>query len=399
MSAIVCRVPPASLRLGFDLSCAATPRPTGVGLAAACLCRALRDAQEPLGLDVRPLVRWSRWRKRAHADALLGAPTALFDSRLSLLLGRGLDVVHGPDARLPVYAGGAALVATVHDLSARRPGNAEERFRRTREGHWADVAARADLVVTYTAAVRSEVAAGLGVPIARIAVVPLATPPGLERPGDEEAAAVARRVVGERPYVLALGERSWRKNTAGAVRALAAAGPALAGHALLLVGPAGHGHEEVDKAIADVGLAGRVVVAEYLPRRDVAALLSRAAALLFPSRYEGFGMPVLEAFEAGVPVVASRDPSVLEVAGGCALHADAEDMDGLGRALERVVSDARLRDDLVTRGRARARGFTWAGAARRLSGVYNAARARAAAPDDIELAALAASSASARLRA
>lgn len=366
------------LPVGFDLTCAATPRPTGVGLAAAHLGRALLDPG--LGLDVRLLCRWSRSAaRRAHAAALAGAPVARFDDRWSWLLARRLRVFHGPDARLPRF-GGPALVATVHDLSARRPGFADDGFRRTRERHWRDVAARADLVVTYTRAVRDEVARGLSLPPERIAVVPLAPTEGLSPPSADEADAVARRVVGARPFVLALGERSRRKNAAGAALALAAAGPALADHALVLVGPAGFGAEEVEAALARPDLAGRVVVADYLPRRDVAALLARAAALLFPSRYEGFGMPLLEAFRADLPVVASTDPSVVEVAGGAALHADPDDHAALGAALARVVRDEALRADLVARGRARAAAFTWQGAARALARVYAAAHERRPAP-------------------
>lgn len=374
----------APLVVGFDLSCAATPRPTGVGLAAAHLLRALREVAPEEGLDVRPLCRWSRGgARRAHAAALAQLACEQlprFDDRFSLLLARGLDVFHGPDARVPRFRG-PAVVATVHDLSSRRPDFADERFRRTREAHWRDVARRADLVVTYTQAVRDEVAAGLALPRERIAVVPLAPTDGLVAPPAHVCDWVVRRVVGERPYVLVLGERSRRKNAAGAALALAAAGPALAEHALVLVGPPGFGVEDVDLALEHPALRGRAVAADYLPRAEVAALLARAAALLFPSRYEGFGLPVLEAFRAGVPVVASRDPSVLEVAGGAALHADAEDHAALGACLARAVHDPALREDLVARGRARAREFTWPAAARALAAVYRAARAGRAAKE------------------
>ncbi|MCO5171728.1 MAG: glycosyltransferase family 4 protein [Planctomycetes bacterium] len=366
------------LSVGLDLTCAAAPRPTGVGLAAAHLGRALRVDAGALDLDVRLLCRWTR--RHTQAAALAGAPVTRFDARWSVLLARRLDVFHGPDARLPRLRG-PALVATVHDLSSRRPGFAPDGFRRTREGHWQDVARRADLVVTYTRAVRDEVAAGLGLPHERIAVVPLAPTGGLAPPPPAERQAVARRLTGGRPFVLALGERSRRKNAAGAARALAAAGPSLADHALVLVGPAGHGHEEVAAALARPDLRGRVVVTDYLPRAEVAALLAEAAALVFPSRYEGFGLPVLEAFAAGLPVVASTDPSVVEVAGGAALHADADDPDGLGAGLARLVQDAALRADLVDRGRARAAAFTWPGAARALSDVYRAAAASAPATE------------------
>jgi len=367
------------LRVGIDATAAATPRPTGVGLAIAHLVRALRDLEPGADVDLEVLYRLSRARRRA---SFLPGSSRLYHERLSLLLARRLDVVHGPDARLPRFRG-PALVATVHDLSARRPGFSSERFRRTREAHWARVRERASLVVTYTAAVRAEVAAGLGVDPARIAVVPLAPVPAAEV-APEDVDAVAGLTAGA-PYVLYLGERSRRKNAAGAVAAFAAAGRALADHRLVLAGPAGRGAEETDATIARAGLGERVVVADYLPAGQVAALLDGAAALLFPSRYEGFGMPVLEAFRAGVPVVASRDESVVEVAAGAALHAEADDPDGLGAALATAVREPARRAELVAAGRARLEAFSWARSGRLLLDVYRAAAAGRPAPRPEEL--------------
>jgi glycosyltransferase involved in cell wall biosynthesis len=366
---------PPSLRVGFDASCAAVARPTGVGWAVTHLARALHAVAAEEGLAPRTLVRWSRARRRGPLVERSGAPVTLFDARWSLLLARTLDVLHGPDARLPALRG-PALVATVHDLSARRPGFCEARFRATREAHWADVAARADLVVAYTAAVKAELVAALGLAPERVAVVPLAPVSAPAAAGDVER--VRRDVTGGRPWVLVLGERSRRKNCAGALRAFAAAGEPLRDHALVLAGPDGHGHEEVTATLAALpDLAPRVVVAPWLAPADVAGLLAGATALLFPTRYEGFGLPVLEAFAAGTPVVASRDPSVVEVAGGAAIHQDAEDPDGLGAALREACA---RRDELAAAGRRRAAAFTWEGAARRLAAVYRAARAGGHAP-------------------
>lgn len=366
----------APLVVGFDLSCAATPRPTGVGLAAAHLLRALREVAPEEGLDVRPLCRWSRGgARRAHAAALAQLACEQlprFDDRFSLLLARGLDVFHGPDARVPRFRG-PAVVATVHDLSSRRPDFADERFRRTREAHWRDVARRADLVVTYTQAVRDEVAAGLALPRERIAVVPLAPTDGLVAPPAHVCDWVVRRVVGERPYVLVLGERSRRKNAAGAALALAAAGPALAEHALVLVGPPGFGVEDVDLALEHPALRGRAVAADYLPRAEVAALLARAAALLFPSRYEGFGLPVLEALACGVPVVASNVSSIPEVVGDAGYLVDPDDTRRLGASILIPIVNPDVAESLNRKALARAAQFTWERTARQTAEAYAAA--------------------------
>jgi alpha-1,3-rhamnosyl/mannosyltransferase len=358
------------VRVGLDASAAATPRPTGVGLAIAHLAAALREAPQ---VELEVVYRLSRLRRRRHVPG----PRLPFHPRLSRLLARRLDVFHGPDARLPEFRG-PALVATVHDLSARRPGFASDRFRATREAHWEAVRERADLVVTYTHAVREELIEALGLPGDRIGVVPLAPTRALAPPPLDEARSVTARRVGDRPYVLALGELSARKNTVGALEAFAAAG--LDDAALVLVGPPGHGAEAVEPAVARLRLGGRVVRPDYLPARDVAALLSQARALLFPTRYEGFGMPVLEAFRAGVPVVGSTAAAVVEVAGGAALHADPDDADALGDALRRVVRDEVLRADLIGRGRSRLADFTWERSAAGLVAVYQAAHEGRPAP-------------------
>lgn len=353
------------LQVGIDATAAAVAAPTGVGLAIAHLVAALHATGPALGVEPVALYRWSRLRRKRW---FLPGPRRLYHERWSWLLARRLAVFHGPDARLPRFRG-PALVATVHDLSARRLGFAPERFRRLREAHWAQVAARAARVITYTRAVADEVARELSLPRARIDVVPLAATAPPPRAAVDAAWPELAARLGPGPFVLYLGERSRRKNAAGAARAFEAAG--LQGHRLVFAGPAGHGAEEAAPALERLG--ERAAVLDYLSPAALAALLERAAALLFPSRYEGFGLPVLEAFRAGVPVVASTDPSVLEVAAGAALHAQAEDVEGLGAQLRRAVEDAALREELVARGRARAAELTWEGAAHRLAACYLAA--------------------------
>lgn len=360
----------ALLRVGIDASAAAVPRPTGVGRAIGQAVAALREREE-LSLEV--LYRLSRLKRRRH---FLPGSAGLFHDRWSLLKARRLDVFHGPDTRLPGFRG-PALVATIHDLSARREGFCQPRFRATRERHWAEAIERADLLVTYTEAVADEVARELGAPRERIAAVHLAPVGDLRRPAPALVEAARERYAKGAPYVLCLGELSARKNTVAAVRAFAAAN--LPGHRLVLVGPAGHGVEAVEAAATRLG--ERVVRTSYLPSQEVAALLAGAAAFLFPTRYEGFGLPVLEAFAAGVPVVTSRDPSVVEVAGGAALHAEAEDPAALGQALERALAE---REDYVRAGRARLRAFSWERTAARLAAVYRAARAGEPAPRELE---------------
>src|SRR5581483_1436706 len=166
------------LRVGLDASAAAVRKPTGVAVAIRSLVGALRALEGEVALEV--LYRLSRVKRRA--TFIDGA--RLFHPRFSLLLARRLDVIHGPDARLPRLRG-PALVATIHDLSVRKDARfAAEGFRRTRARHWEDTARRADRIVVYSEAVRRDVARELGFEAARIDVVPLAPSESLAPSGE-----------------------------------------------------------------------------------------------------------------------------------------------------------------------------------------------------------------------
>ncbi|MEZ6185436.1 MAG: glycosyltransferase family 1 protein [Planctomycetota bacterium] len=352
-----------TLSVAIDATAAASAHPTGVGRAIAQLVAGLRAAP-PADAQLEVAYRLSRIRRRAH---FLPAPATLYHERLSWRFAKRTRVFHGPDARLPRF-GGPRFVATIHDFSARHPDFASERFRRLREDHWAVAAQRASAIVTYTEAIKREVVGTLGVPAERVAVVPLA--PATAAPEPRALQAVRSRI-GTDPYVLVLGEVSARKNTLGALLAFERA--RLGPHTkLVVVGPDGRGADAFQLSPRRVALGSQVVRLPYLPDAEVGALLAEARALLFPTRYEGFGLPVLEAFAQGVPVVASRDPAVLEVAGGAAWHADPDDVEELAQALNQAVADGPARAARITAGRLRAAGFTWDRSAARLWAVYRA---------------------------
>lgn len=160
-------------------------------------------------------------------------------------------------------------------------------------------------------------------------------------------------------YLLAVGTLEPRKNLLGLLAALAHAGEALHGMPLVIAGQPGWGGEDLDAHVARLGLAGRVRCTGYVSADDLARLYAGAEAFAFPSRYEGFGIPPLEAMAAGCPVVASNAASLPEVVGEAGLLVPPDDVDALARALVQLVDDRALREALRTRGRAHVRRFTW----------------------------------------
>jgi glycosyltransferase involved in cell wall biosynthesis len=197
----------------------------------------------------------------------------------------------------------------------------------------------------------------------RMVVVPFGIPPVPEASG-------APPVDG--PYVLALGASGPRKNLPRLVEAFARIAGSHAEVSLVLAGPDGADRPAVERAIdalpADVRSRVRLPGLVEGPVR--AALLRDAAVLAYPSLYEGFGFPVLEAMQAGVPVLTSRVAALEEVAGGAAELVDPLEADDIAAGLDRMLSDDALRRDRQQRGRERAAGFTWERTAAGLASAY-----------------------------
>jgi glycosyltransferase involved in cell wall biosynthesis len=160
-------------------------------------------------------------------------------------------------------------------------------------------------------------------------------------------------------YVLAIGTAEPRKDLPGLVRAFDHLAERHADLALVLAGPPGWGEDALATALERARFKERVVRTGWLQPLALAALLKRASVLAFPSLYEGFGFPPLEAMSAGVPVVATRAGSLPEVLGDGASMVDVGDGEGLVAALDRILDDPVVRDRLVAAGTKQAASFSW----------------------------------------
>jgi glycosyltransferase involved in cell wall biosynthesis len=264
---------------------------------------------------------------------------------------RGADVVHATNLVLP--PGGRRLVVTVHDLNVELyPELVPQPWRALYRRSLRQAVRRADVLLTSTRAVAAALQERYGVADDRLAVTPFG--PGLSPGAPRDDAALARLGV-RAPYVLGVGTLEPRKDPAGLVRAFAAAG--LPGHALVLAGARGWGTDAVERAVAETG--ARVVLTGAVPAPALAALYAGADAFALPSRYEGFGLPALEALAHGLPSVVSQDPALLEVTAGAALDVPVGDADALAEALRALCTDEPLRARLRAAGPLRAAAFSW----------------------------------------
>lgn len=284
----------------------------------------------------------------------------------AVLAGRDVDLLHVPHFHAPIL-GGPPLVVTIHDIVFRRfpeelphPGK-----RAWAQAMLAIVVRRARRILTDSRFVADELVVGMGVPSEKVIPAPLGVPaPAGPPPGPAEVRAVRERFGLPEDFVLSVGMQRPRKNLVRLVRAFARSGLARRGVVLALAGPPDPRGREVADEVVRRNLAGSVTTLGFVSDPELAALYAGARLLAFPSLYEGFGFPAVEAMAAGLPVAAARAGSLPEVCGEAAEWFDPEDVDGMAGALARVHDDAGLRSRLVAAGRGRVEGgLSWARAA------------------------------------
>ncbi len=170
----------------------------------------------------------------------------------------------------------------------------------------------------------------------------------------------------EKPYLLYVGRLERKKNTPLLIEAFAIMRDKNKGvkHKLILVGDANFGYDEVKYVIEEYLLEDEVVMPGWIEEEDMPYVYCGSDGFIFPSLYEGFGIPLLQAMSCGAPVTASRASSIPEVVGDAALLFDPRNVEEIADSMEELINDKRLRDDLVERGKERVKNFSWEKCAR-----------------------------------
>ena len=272
---------------------------------------------------------------------------------------RSATLFHGLNQRLPRRRF-RQQIATFHDLFVLSGEYSTAEFRDRFAQQAREAANGADLIIAVSAFTAGQVEALLGVDRGRIRVIHHGVVPRM--------VPAARR----EKIVLCVGALQRRKNQASLVRAFRAMP---AGWRLVLAGSAGFGAEETMREVEASPRAADILVTGYVSDAHVAEWYGKASLFAFPSLDEGFGMPVLEAMAAGVPVVAGSGSALSEVCGDAALLVDAKpagakNHEALGSALLALAENAELRNQLITRGYERAARFSWDRAVRSTLDVY-----------------------------
>jgi glycosyltransferase involved in cell wall biosynthesis len=384
------------MRVALNLEQLLQPAPGGVGRYTAKLARLLPTLPAGPGDEITLVPFVARHQRGAvrvalrgfgleHLDPVIAAlpRPLLYDSwhllgapalaRLSPRL-RDVDLVHAPSVAVPPH-GRAPLVVTAHDAA---PLVLPETY--PRRGRWfhrrglAAAAQRADLVITVSNAAADELVAYTDIPRDRIRVVPNGV--DLHAASEDDVRRVREQFgLGDKPYLLWVGSLEPRKNVGLLAQAFARwAARSELEHRLVLAGPSGWVEDESETLAPLRALGDRVTSIGRVDDTVLPALYRGADLFVFPSRHEGFGIPVLEAMAQATPVLCADIPALREVAGEAARRLPPEDPGAWAAAIEQLLTDSGMRDRLVTAGQERAQQFSWERCAAATRAVYLEAR-------------------------
>ncbi len=366
------------MRIAFDGS-TLRPHRTGVGYYTEHLLRHIADALSPadelIVLSNAPVE--TTMPLPSHVRVMcdrIGLPRmAWMQMRVPGMLREiGADVAHYTNGMMPLTSRLPSVV-TIHDMSLRLLPNFHPARRVLLNRPLMDHAVRrADALITVSENAKREIVEMYRLDPHRVHVVYEAAAPQFKPVTDQSELGRVRRTYGLTDrVVLYVGTIEPRKNLPVLIDAFARrrrAGDLE--HQLVCVGPYGWLSRGVDDLIVRSQVADAIAFTGYVPFRDLAALYSLAEIFVYPSMYEGFGLPVIEAMACGTPVVTGRAAAVAEIGAQAVEHVSPMDADALGEALVSLARQPGRREELAAAGLARARAFSWTRAARQTLEVY-----------------------------
>ena len=319
---------------------------------------------EGTGIDTQ-LVRFSGWIYRA-GSTFIPFPYSFF-------FGKEHDITHFFNYIVPPGVHGRTVV-TVHDMVYKAfPETVRGRTKYMLDLGLKRSMKRADIIVTDSEFSKAEILKYFPEHEKKLRVVPCGVDLTRFCPCTEpERIPEVKKSLGiEGDYLLYLGTIEPRKNLERLISAYHIFTQRCSdAPKLVLAGGKGWLYDGIFGKVRELGLENRVLFTKYVPSEDMNPLMCGATAFVFPSVYEGFGMPPLEAMACGVPVMVSGAASLPEVTGDCAVICDPYSEEDMASCLERLCSDSDLREDLSIRGLERARSFTWERSAELLHDIY-----------------------------
>lgn len=319
----------------------------------------------------------NRWPNFSVRPTLPHTPIVRIPLILSAELRRQpVDVLHVQFTAPPFSP--CPVVVSIHDLSFEHlPETFKWRSRNQLKATVRRSARAAARVIALSEHARQDIIETYALAADHVRTIPLAASDRFHPVTDEDELQRVRQTYGiEGEYILTVGAIQPRKNLARLIAAYARlrkSRPEVNLPKLVFAGKCAWLFEETLRTIQELQLTESVILTGYVPEKDLPALYSGALCFVYPSYFEGFGLPPLEAMKCGAPVITGNRTSLPEVVGDAALLVDPFDVDALGAAMNRLISDSELRAELTTKGLERAKLFDWRETARQTLAVYQEA--------------------------
>ncbi len=373
-------------KIGIDIS-RTVGEPTGVGWYTLQLVRALAEVDTENRYTLYPFFWYCHPDEYRESFKPKAANFKVHDLKRSFaelqkrwsdggpshrdLLGP-IELLHSPAYTAP-YVPGVKLVVTIHDMSfLTHPQFHTDANRRFCMVQTLRAARYADAIICVSQSTANDVRRYMHVPLDRLFVIPEAAGPEYKRiTAREEVATTLMRLGIRENFLLFVGTVEPRKNLSFLLEAYAKVRSELGRPEWLIVaGGSGWKNKEIYGRVNELGLADSVVFLGYVSTEDLVVLYNSCRLFVYPSLYEGFGLPVLEAMACGAPVITSNISSLPEVVGDAALKIDPNRIDGLAEAIASVLTDESLRGELRRNGLQRANNYSWEETARQTVEVY-----------------------------
>ena len=366
------------MRIAIDIR-SVGPGMDGVGYYTANLVREMVQAEpnhEYLLLTTRPTdIVPAQYRARVRQLLVPIRLGQTMDEQLhfpEIMRQHAIDVFHGPGFIVPVTKA-CKTVVTVHDLIYMIHSEFYEAGFRAHMNQWVSASVKtADCVIAVSECTKRDLVARLGVPEQKITVTHEAAGPEFRPLGNMASREVCQKYGIPGEFILAVGLAQPRKNVASLVRAFKTLrDQGFRAYQLVLAGGYSPRECDIPALVRELGMSQDVLIPGYVPRDDLPLLYSAATLFVFPSLYEGFGLPPLEAMACGTAVVCSNTSSLPEVVGEAAVLVDPTDTAAITNALQRCLEDEALRAQLREEGLARASQFTWRRTAEQTLAAYD----------------------------
>ena len=315
--------------------------------------------------------RWSNFKVRS---TLPHTPLIRIPLTLSAELRKNpVDVLHVQFTAPPFCP--CPTVVSIHDLSFEHlPQTFKRRSRTQLRLTVRHSARRAARILSLSEHTRRDIISTYGIPPERVRSIPIAAASYFTRIDDKSELQRVRHTYGiHGDYILSVGSIQPRKNLVRLVKAYASLRGGNSADKLpklVLVGKRAWLYDETLRALDEAGVRDSVVLTGYVPEKDLPALYSSALCFIYPSYFEGFGLPPLEAMKCGAPVIVGNQTSLPEVVGDAAIAVDPFDVEAIAGGIKRVIEDQSLRNELSLKGQQRASAFDWGETARQTLAVY-----------------------------